>query len=521
MNSILESARLVREDGNRRLFDFGKASFCRIQLANTGKGGNIKFAAGECIKDGWLDSDPGKYRRYYAAELTIPAGCGTFEVEFPPHVAPNSWARKCPSPAAPFEVMPLRYVEITGDLDLSVNRHSYYGGFNDEASSFESSSDALNELWDFCKYSIKATNCFECYVDGDRERLPYEADAYVNKLSHFCMDTEYSKGRNTISRLLESPTWPIEYRLLMPIVVWNYLLYSGDTSCLEAWKAPLTDGLFLDRLDENSLLPEHFDYICNHELVRTIVDWPVVERDNCEFAEKPMTITNSYLYAALLAMENLYGGGKYRELAEKVKASLHRLLKKDGIFVDNTDSTHSAIQTLTHPIVWGVADEAECAKMMPLVESKGLPCSVYGAQFVLESCYMCKYADHALKLLTRRGERSWLGMIDQGSTISMEAWSNALKPNQDWNHAWGAAPGNVIPRWLCGIRPTAPGFKEFIVAPQPADLEFFRFVHPTGHGKITVEYHKDSGTKVTFPNGKSDTFANGSRTYTIDGAILA
>ena len=46
MNSILEGARLVREDGNRRLFDFGKASFCRIQLANTGKGGNIKFAVG-------------------------------------------------------------------------------------------------------------------------------------------------------------------------------------------------------------------------------------------------------------------------------------------------------------------------------------------------------------------------------------------------------------------------------------------------------------------------------------------
>jgi hypothetical protein len=259
MDSILENAKLVREDGNRRLFDFGKASFCRIQLANTGKGGKIRFAAGECIKENWIDDAPGGYRRYYTAELSIPAGCDTFEVEFPPHIAPNSWARKCPSPAAPLEVMPLRYVEITGELDPTVNRHSYYGGFNDEAGCFESSSAALNELWDFCKYSVKATNCFECYVDGDRERLPYEADAYVNKLSHFCMDTEYSKGRNTISRLLESPTWPIEYRLLMPIVVWNYLLYSGDTSCLEAWKAPLTDGLFLDRLDENSLLPEHFD----------------------------------------------------------------------------------------------------------------------------------------------------------------------------------------------------------------------------------------------------------------------
>ena len=274
-------------------------------------------------------------------------------------------------------------------------------------------------------------------------------------------------------------------------------------------------------LDENFLLPEHFDYICNHELVRTIVDWPPRERDNCEFAEKPMTITNSFLYAALLAMQELYGEKKYGELAEKVRASLHRLLKKDGIFTDNTDSSHSALHTLAHAIAWGVADEKERTAMMPLIANKGMQCSVYGAQFVLEASYKCNYADHALKLMTRRGERSWLGMIDQGSTISMEAWSNELKPNQDWNHPWGAAPGNIIPRWLCGIRPTAPGFASFIVEPQPGDLEFFRYVHPTAHGKITVEYHKDSGTSVTFPNGKTDRFTSGSRIYSIDGAIQA
>lgn len=39
-------------------------------------------------------------------------------------------------------------------------------------------------------------------------------------------------------------------------------------------------------------------------------------------------------------------------------------------------------------------------------------------------------------------------MIDQGSTITMEAWSLKAKPNQDWNHAWGAAPANLLPRYL-------------------------------------------------------------------------
>ena len=29
-------------------------------------------------------------------------------------------------------------------------------------------------------------------------------------------------------------------------------------------------------------------------------------------------------------------------------------------------------------------------------------------------------------------------MIRVGSTITLEAWDNKFKPNQDWNHAWGA-----------------------------------------------------------------------------------
>jgi hypothetical protein len=45
----------------------------------------------------------------------------------------------------------------------------------------------------------------------------------------------------------------------------------------------------------------------------------------------------------------------------------------------------------------------------------------------------------------------------------MEAWDDSFKPNQDWNHPWGAAPGNIIVRHLAGIRPLEPGFKKFSV----------------------------------------------------------
>jgi len=90
-------------------------------------------------------------------------------------------------------------------------------------------------------------------------------------------------------------------------------------------------------------------------------------------------------------------------------------------------------------------------------------------------------------LLRRDGPRSWMNMMAQGATITMEAWDDVTKPNQDWCHAWGAAPANIIPRWLCGIRPIANGFSEFIIDPHPAALESFTLKQPTLHGLIILQ----------------------------------
>ena len=54
-------------------------------------------------------------------------------------------------------------------------------------------------------------------------------------------------------------------------------------------------------------------------------------------------------------------------------------------------------------------------------------------------------ADYGLQLLTSTGERSWYNMIRKGSTITMEAWDNKYKPNQDWNHAWVQYPPTSFP----------------------------------------------------------------------------
>ena len=96
-------------------------------------------------------------------------------------------------------VHPFRYCELEnypGELTKdSIRQIRVTYPFNDDASYFKSSNKVLNDVWEMCKYSIKATSFCGVYVDGDRERIPYEADAYINQLSHYAVDREFTLAR--------------------------------------------------------------------------------------------------------------------------------------------------------------------------------------------------------------------------------------------------------------------------------------------------------------------------------------
>ncbi len=72
------------------------------------------------------------------------------------------------------------------------------------------------------------------------------------------------------------------------------------------------------------------------------------------------------------------------------------------------------------------------------------------------------------------GDRSWKHMVNSGTTISWEAWDLKYKPNQDWNHAWGAAPANLLPRFVLGAQPAAPGWNTAMIRPCPGGLKHAR-----------------------------------------------
>ena len=474
-------------DGKTAVVDFGKDGYARLDVTLEGTDGQVvQCHFGEALRDGVVDRKPFGSLYYSCVPLTLKGGLRTYQVELPPHVSPWPIPAQClPPPGG--EIAPFRYVELEGYVGkATLIRHQITYDFDDDASSFVSDNEVLNQVWELSKYTMKATSAFGRFVDGDRERLPYEADALINQLGWFCCTRNPGIARETIDHLFLHPTWPTEWFLQMPLLVRDYLLYTGDKESVAEWLPQLPAKLLPDYTDQDGLL--HDPSIPRG--LRDIVDWPQGERDGYEFGAINF-VPNCFLYMALLAMFELTGQAEYLNRSLNLRAALRRVFRADGRYVDCVNSSHTSLHTAMMAIESGIADQSEMPALGTFLQGKGMACSVYGSQFLIPACYKAGLDQYALDLLTSRGIRSWYNMIVKGATITMEAWDNSFKPNQDWNHAWGAAPANLIPRYVCGIRPTSPGYATFTVEPHCAGLRFLDCRIPTPDGSIL--FHLENG----------------------------
>uniref|UniRef100_UPI003562EDA7 alpha-L-rhamnosidase-related protein n=1 Tax=Mariniflexile sp. TaxID=1979402 RepID=UPI003562EDA7 len=132
------------------------------------------------------------------------------------------------------------------------------------------------------------------------------------------------------------------------------------------------------------------------------------------------------------------------------------------------------------------------------IKTRGMACSVYGSQYLLEALYNANESDYALELLTATHDRSWYNMIRIGSTMTLEAWDMKYKPNSDWNHAWGATPANIIPRGLWGIQPKTPGYQVASIKPQLGNIKTSTIMVPTIIGAIKADYSLLSNNKKKY-----------------------
>lgn len=503
-----------RTDESTTFIDFGRASFASLELTLDSPldGDTIYVAIGEDAKDGRINAQPHGTVRYYRYPLVLRRGRHTYPI-IPEKDKRNTGPQAVLVPDYLDEIAPLRYCQIEeyeGEVVAEdVVRHTTIYPFDMEAAHFISDNPTLNAVWDLCRYTIKATSALGIYIDGDRERIPYEADAIINQLSHYTTDREYAMGRRTSEYLLEHPTWPTEWILQALIIAWNDYLYTGDKRSIEANYDILKARTLQSLRRANGLISTTDDKVRTDEfrrsirfdgLMRDIVDWPRCgdwphgEDDHYHLTDYN-TVVNAFHYRALVLLQRMAELTNRTDEATALKEECQALKERfnallfdadKGVYRDGVDSEHVSLHANLFPLALGLVEEQNQPRVMEYIRSRGLVCSVYATQFLMDAVYGAGDGDYGLHLLTKEDERSWYNMVRHGATMTYEAWDDKFKNNQDWNHAWGAAPANIIPRYVVGVQPLEAGFARMLISPQTSALKSVEAVVPTIRGKVAV-----------------------------------
>jgi hypothetical protein len=385
---------------------------------------------------------------------------------------------------------------------------------------FTSSDPALDEIWRFSRDTLEATNLNLLVDSWERERAPYEADAYLQLLGNLATSGDASLGTYSARYLLARRTWPTEWPMYAVLAMYEAYLHTGDprplrecygqlaASLPEAWLDPAT-GLVrkVTGADGSGSRTD-----CD------IVDWPDTERDGYRFTPYN-TVVNAVAhraYAAMAAVATAVGrtgdAARFAARAAAVRDAVNArmwdpaaLTYVDGLTEDLAPVDHRAVHAGAFAVAFGVADDARAAAVADHLLTRGLACSVYAAGFLLEALYAADRGGGAHALLTGTGIRGYLNMIRSGAGATMEAWDVSLKPNTTYSHPWAAAPAWVLPRGMFGIRPTAPGFATFDVRPRPGPLARATVSVPTPRGTVAVAFR-------TVPDGGHGSGGGGART---------
>lgn len=493
------------------LVDFGRVAFGNLKLTPPqNASGEIKVHFGEAFENGGINRNPPGSVRYAMTNVTLTGN--------PVVVAPAPDRRNTKDPAAiltPAEqgvLLPFRWVEIEGwPGELTANqiarRAAFAKTWNDDAASFKCSDEKLNRIWELCRYSIKATTFAGIYVDGDRERIPYEADAYLNQISQYYTDGDVQIARDTFNHLMEHGTWPSEWAPHMVFMAHADWMQTGDTNWLAARYDALKSKLLMDRVGPDGLVRSSKGQIARDD----IVDWPGGERDKYVFTEFN-TVVNAFHIRALRLMAEMgraigrnADAATFAEREAKARSVFNKsfLDASRGLYRDGKSTDHVSLHANLFPLAFDLVPTANRTQVADWLVGRGMKCSVYAAQYLLEGLFESGRDAAAIDLMIAPGDRSWRHMVESGTTITWEAWGQKYKTNQDWNHAWGAAPANLLPRYVLGVQALQPGWKQAVIRPHPGSLESASGKVPTPNGPVLVEWKQAQGFKlsVKLPEG--------------------
>ena len=142
-------------------------------------------------------------------------------------------------------------------------------------------------------------------------------------------------------------------------------------------------------------------------------------------------------------------------------------------------------------IVAGIADSTKHDRLFSLFKSQQYA-SPYMEKYVMEALVKTGHGNYAMKRFKKRFGPM---IADTLHTTLYEGWREGGYGGGSTNHAWSGGMLTVVAEQVCGVRPTAPGWREFEVCPRPV-LPEADITIPTMRGRVRSAF-KDTKRNFT------------------------
>ena len=345
---------------------------------------------------------------------------------------------------------------------------------------FESSNEWLDTIYDFCKRTIELLN-LDVYMDSpNRERLPYEADAFVHMRANYASNDSYELARHTAEYMLFNSTWPMQWQIFAIKMMYEDYMHTGDNSLLvrhydniklrlhdfEYYRRTNITHSFYDGFDRDTGVMTIYGPNARPGNGSQIYDWLPIAADH-QFSQSNQNVaTNSYFYDAAYSLGIIAeAAGKTEDAAlylgdaAKSKAAIQELFfdVDRNMFLDSltgpaTTPTipNAAVQlgvTRTNysflgqvfPLAFGAATEEQGkAAAAFMAEASELRTNVYGSAFTLPAMFRYGQGVRAVQFITGIDENGDIirvtnnsgnapGIADPDGVPSVQNWRNMIQ----------------------------------------------------------------------------------------------
>ena len=479
------------------LYDFGKETFGYITLQGLAGKGTINLYYGESPEEALdkaycetLDKlliDAGGVTDLAINRTTTLTGTDEYTLE-------NSKA--------------FRYVYITHEPGINIGNVSMQYEYLpvDYRGSFRCNDDELNRIWDIGAYTMHLTTR-EFFIDGiKRDRWVWSGDAIQSYLMNYYLFFDSESVKRTIWLLRgKDPVTShsntiMDYTFYWFLSVYDYYLYSGDrhfVTQLYPRMQTLMDYV-LGRTNTNGMVEGMTgDWV--------FIDWADGYLDKKgELSFEQVLFCKSLETMALCA--DLVGDtkdkAKYNGLASALRAKLEPAFwneQKQALVHNRIGGQQSDAVTRYSNMFSVFFDYLDPAKQQTIKQSVLLNDSI----LKITTPYMRFYELEALCAL---GEQTavmkemkayWGGMLREGATSFWEKYNPEESGTQHLAmygrpygkslcHAWGASPIYLLGKYYLGVKPAAPGYEQFAIAPVLGGLKWMEGSVPTPNGDIRV-----------------------------------